>query len=300
MLASFPTELVSQLTHYQLTDNSLWGNDMIVVTGATGNVGRTLVRTLAEDRVPVTAVARRISGTDVPPGVRAVAGDLAEPDGLRGAFEGAEALFLLVAGEAPYDILDVAKAAGIRRVVLLSSQGAGTRPEAYAHPRRFEAAVRESGLDWTVLRSGGLDSNALAWAGSIRTERVAAAPFGEVGLPFVDPDDVAAVAAAALLDDAHTGSAYTLTGPAPTTPRERAAAIAAVLGEPVAFTEQTRAEAHELMARFMPLPMVEATLTVLGDPTEEEQRVSPDVEDVLGRAPGAFAAWAERNAAAFR
>ncbi|MFJ5308192.1 SDR family oxidoreductase [Streptomyces sp. NPDC088350] len=267
---------------------------MIVVTGATGNVGRTLVRLLTEDQVQVTAVARHIGG----PGT--VAADLAEPDGLRGAFAGARALFLLVAGERPYDILDAAKSAGVRKVVLLSSQGAATRPEAYAHPRQFEAAVRESGLDWTILRSGGLDSNAFAWAGSIRAGRTAAAPFGDVGLPFVDPDDVAAVAATVLRGDAHTGATYTLTGPAPTTPRARAAAIAAALGEPVTFTEQSRAEAHEVMARFMPLPVVEGTLALLGDPTEEERRVSPDVERVLGRAPGAFAAWAERNAAAFR
>ena len=275
---------------------------MIVVTGATGNVGRTLVRTLTEDQVQVTGVARHISGP------RTVSADLAEPDGLREVFEGAEALFLLVAGERPYDILDAAKSAGVRKVVLLSSQGAGTRPEAYAHPRRFEAAVRESGLDWTILRSGGLDSNAFAWAESIRARRTAAAPFGDVGLPFVDPDDVAAVAAAVLLTDAdtathtttHTGVTYTLTGPAPTTPRARAAAIATALGEPVTFTEQTRAEAHEVMARFMPLPVVEGTLALLGEPTEEERRVSPDVERVLGRTPVAFAAWAERNAVAFR
>ncbi|MFJ9894199.1 SDR family oxidoreductase [Streptomyces sp. NPDC091280] len=267
---------------------------MIVVTGATGNVGRALVRTLTRDRVPVTAVARHISG----PGT--AAGDLAEPEGLRAAFEGAEALFLLVAGERPYDILDVAKAAGVRKVVLLSSQGAGTRPEAYPHPRRFEAAVRESGLDWTILRSGGLDSNAFSWAESIRARRTAAAPFADVGLPFVDPDDVAAVAATVLREAAHTGATYTLTGPAATTPRARAAAIARALGEPVTFTEQSRAQAHELMAGFMPLPVVEATLDLLGAPTEEERRVSPDVERVVGRAPGSFAEWAERNAAAFR
>ncbi len=267
---------------------------MIVVTGATGNVGRALVRILTEDQVPVTAVARHISG----PGT--VAADLAEPDGLRGAFEGAEALFLLMAGERPYDVLDVAKAAGVRKVVLVSSQGAGTRPEVYTEPRRFEAAVKESGLDWTILRPGGLDSNAFAWTESIRERRTAVAPFGDVGLPFVDPVDVAAVAAAVLRDETHAGATYTLTGPAPTTPRARAAAIAAALGEPVTFTEQSREEAYELMARFMPLPLVEGTLSILGTPTEEERRVSPDVERVLGRAPSTFAAWAERNAAAFR
>ncbi|MFF1624896.1 MULTISPECIES: NAD(P)H-binding protein [unclassified Streptomyces] len=273
---------------------------MFVVTGATGNVGRALVRMLTEARLPVTAVARHVTGADVPPGVRAVAADLAEPAGLGTAFEGGEALFLLVAGEDPHGILDAARTAGIRKVVLLSSQGVATRPEAYGHPARFEAAVRESGLDWTILRSGGMAGNAFAWAESIRTRREAAAPFGDVGLPFVDPEDVAAVAAATLRPGAHLGATYTLTGPAATTPRERAAAIATALGEPVRFTEQTREEAHEQMARFMPLPVVEGTLTILGTPTDSEQRVSPDAERVLGRKPGSFAAWAERNVAAFR
>ncbi|MCM2410912.1 NAD(P)H-binding protein [Streptomyces sp. RKAG290] len=273
---------------------------MIVVTGATGNVGRTLVRILTGAQVPVTAVARHITDADVPPGVRAVAADLARPAGLHAAFAGADALFLLVAGEDPDGILAAAKAAGVRRVVLLSSQGVETRPEAYRHPGRFEEAVRESGLDWTVLRSGGMAANAFAWAESIRTRREAAAPFADVALPFVDPDDVAAAAAAVLHGDPHPGATYTLTGPAGTTPRERAAAIGAALGEPVRFTEQTRAQAHELMARFMPLPVVEGTLAILGEPTEGERRVSPDTERLLGRAPGTFAAWAERNAAAFR
>lgn len=149
---------------------------MIVVTGATGNVGRALVRLLTDAGVPVTAVARRITDADVPPGVRAVTADLAEPAGLRAAFEGADVLFLLVAGEDPDGILDEAKRAGVRRVVLLSSQGAGTRPDVYRHPVRFEAAVRASGLDWTVLRSGGMATNAFAWAESVRARRAAEAP----------------------------------------------------------------------------------------------------------------------------
>ncbi|NED91625.1 NAD(P)H-binding protein [Streptomyces sp. SID11233] len=273
---------------------------MIVVTGATGNVGRVLVRTLCEARVPVTAVARHITEADVPSGVRAVTADLGEPAGLKDAFDGADALFLLVAGEDPDGVLEQAVAAGIRRVVLLSSQGVQTRPEAYGHPDRFETAVRGSGLDWTILRSGGMAANAFAWAESIRTRREAEAPFGDVALPFVDPHDVAEVAAAVLRGGPHTGATYTLTGPAGTTPRERAAAIGAALGEPVRFTEQTRARAHALMARFMPLSVVEGTLAILGEPTEAEQRVSPDVERVLGRAPGTFGRWAERNAAAFR
>ncbi|KUN09757.1 NmrA family transcriptional regulator [Streptomyces yokosukanensis] len=273
---------------------------MIVVTGATGNVGRTLVAELIEAGETVTAVARHIRTEDVPTQVRAVPADLGRPLSLAPALEGAKALFLLVAGEDPAGILSQAAAAGVAKVVLLSSQGAGTRPEAYAHAARFEAAAAESGLPFTVLRSGGLSSNALAWAEPIRRYRIAAAPFAEVALPFVDPDDVAAVAAAVLRGDGHDGATYTLTGPEPTTPRGRAAAIATALGEPVTFVEQSREEAHAQMVRFMPPAVAEGTLAVLGTPTPEEQTVSTDVERLLGRPAAPFSTWAARNAAAFR
>ena len=274
---------------------------MIVVTGATGNVGRSLVRTLAASGHEVTAISRHITDADVPAGVRAVAADLGAPDGLEAALQGAKALFLLVAGDEPAEVLARAKAAGVVRVVLVSSQGVGTRPGgAYAHAAGFEQAVVASGLRYTILRSGGMDSNAFAWVEPIRKQRLAPAPFGEVGLPFVDPDDVAAVAAAVLTQGGHDGATYVLTGPAAATPRQRAAAIAEAIGEAVAFVEMTPEQAREQMMQFIPAAVVEGTLAILGEPTAEEQTVSPDVERVLGRAAAPFSAWAERNAAAFR
>ncbi|MEV4292444.1 NAD(P)H-binding protein [Nonomuraea bangladeshensis] len=271
---------------------------MIVVTGATGNVGGELVRLLTAAGEQVTAVSRN-AGTSLP-GVRHHRGDLGEPAGLKDAFTGARALFLLVAGQEPRAVLDAAAAGGVRRVVLLSSQGAGTRPHAYAHAADFERAVRESGLAWTILRPGGFASNALAWAGTVRAHRTVAAPFGDVALPAVDPADLAEVAAVTLREDGHEGRTYELTGPRATSPRERAAAIGAALGTEVRFTEQSPEEARAGMLTFMPEPVVEATLAILGNPVEAERRVSPDVERVLGRAPRTFGDWAARNIAAFR
>ncbi|MFE3451309.1 NAD(P)H-binding protein [Nonomuraea sp. NPDC059194] len=170
----------------------------------------------------------------------------------------------------------------------------------YRHPAAFEDAVRRSGLDWTILRPGGFHSNAYAWAESIRAERTAAAPFGEVGLPSIDPADIAEVAATVLREPGHAGRTHVLTGPALITPRERAAAIGAALGEPVRFVEQTREEARARMSQVMPAPIVDGTLAILGTPTAEEQRVSPAVEQILGRPPRTFADWAARNLAAFR
>ncbi|GII58306.1 NmrA family transcriptional regulator [Planotetraspora thailandica] len=271
---------------------------MIVVSGATGNVGRPLVQALAAAGEQVTAVSRREA--QVPDGVTHLRADLAEPETMRKALDGADAVFLLVAGDDPYGLLDAAKAGGVRRVVLLSSQGAGTRPDVYRHPRAFEEAVQRSGMDWTVLRPGGFHTNAFAWAETIRAHRTAAAPFADVALPSIDPADIAEVAAAVLREEGHAGRTYELTGPAAIAPRERARAIGDALGEPVAFVEQTREEAREQMLRFMPEPVVEGTLAILGEPAPAERQVSPDVERVIGRAPHTFADWAARNVAAFR
>ncbi|MGI5491118.1 SDR family oxidoreductase [Microtetraspora malaysiensis] len=271
---------------------------MIVVTGATGKVGHELVRLLSEAGEQVTGLSRQ--SAPLPEGVRHSPADLAEPAGLKAAFDGADALFLLVAGEDPQAILDMAKAGGIRRVVLLSSQGAGTRPQAYRHAASFEDAVRGSGLDWTILRPGGFNSNAFAWAEQIRADRTAAAPFGDVGLPTIDPADIAEVAAVILREAGHAGRTYELTGPGLVTPRERAAMIGEALGAAVRFVEQTREEARAQMLQFMPEPIAEGTLAILGEPTAAEQKVSLDVQRILGRAPHTFADWAARNIAAFR
>ncbi|GAB7106228.1 NAD(P)H-binding protein [Streptomyces phaeofaciens JCM 4814] len=281
---------------------------MIVVTGATGNVGRELVRVLTAGGERVTATSRTIADPEVPDGVRRLRADLTDPESLRSVLDGADALFLHDGGPSahllsPRDVLDAAKRSGIRQVVLLSSLGVETRPKSPSHGgmmRAVEDAVRESGMDWTILRPGGFHSNAYAWAEPVRSRRTVAAPFGDVALPTVDPADIAEVAAVALREDGHSHRVYELTGPVPTTPRQRAAAIGDALGEPVRFVEQTWEEAREQMLAFLPEPVVETTLAVLGHPTPAEQRVRPDAERVLGRAPRTFEEWARRNAAAFR
>ena len=279
---------------------------MIVVTGATGNVGRPLTRALAEAGRQVTAVSRHAAA--MPDGVHHVAADLAEPAGLEPALAGAKALFLLLSGDlhaagaSPADIIGQAAASGVRRVVLLSTQGVVTRPFGPTRiaMRALEDVLRESGLDWAILRPGGFASNALWWAESVRARTVVAAPFGDVGVPVIDPADIAEVAAACLLDDRHIGGVYELTGPEVITPRQQTAAIAAALGSPVQFHDLTRDEAKAAMTQSMPAELADDTLDILGSPSPAELRVSPDVQRVLGRAPRPFADWAARTIAAFR
>jgi uncharacterized protein YbjT (DUF2867 family) len=279
---------------------------MIVVTGATGNIGRPLTQMLADAGHQVTAVSRHTAV--VPNGVRHMAADLTRPADLKPALAGAKALFLLLSGDLhatganPADIIGEAVAGGVRRVVLLSTLGVVTRPSGHTRiaMRALEDMLRESGLEWAILRPGGFASNALWWAESVRAQQVVAAPFGDVGVPIIDPADIAAVAAACLLEDRHTGGIYELTGPEVITPRQQAEAIAAALGSPVRFHELTRAEAKAAMAQSMPAELADDTLDIIGSPSPAELRVSPDVQQVLGRPPRPFADWAARNVAAFR
>ncbi|GAA3234495.1 NAD(P)H-binding protein [Dactylosporangium siamense] len=281
---------------------------MIVVTGATGNVGRPLVQALAAAGEQVMAVSRRVPDAAVPDGVGHRQADLTDPERLRPVLDGADALFLHDGGAGahllrPRDIVDVAKAGGVGRIVLLSSIGVATRPQSASHGgmmRAFEDAVRQSAMAWTILRPGAFNSNMYAWAETVRAQRTVAAPFGDVGLPTVDPADIAEVAAAALRGDGHAGQVYALTGPALTTPRQRAEMLGHALGEPIRFVEQTRDEARAQMLQFLPEPVVETTLDAIGEPTSAEQRISPDVERVLGRAPHTFTDWVQRNITAFR
>jgi uncharacterized protein YbjT (DUF2867 family) len=276
----------------------------IVVTGATGNIGRVLVPALAEADEEVIAVSRH--PYQFGQGVRHLQADLAEPESLGPALEGANAVFLLVAGGGdgldPAAILNAVKRVGAGRIVLVSSQAVGTRPKAVAYfpVRDIEHAVEASEHEWTILRSGGFDSNALTWAPMVRAERTVAAPFADIGLPTIDPADIAEVAAATLRQEGHGGRTYVLTGPALVSPRQQAQAIGDALGTPLRFVEQSRDEARTQMLQFMPEALVDSTLSILGDPLPTEQQVSHDIVKVLDREPRTFADWAIRNVEAFR
>jgi uncharacterized protein YbjT (DUF2867 family) len=283
---------------------------MIVITGATGNVGRPLTASLVRAGHVVTAIARGTSaGLPDGPGIIPIAADLTDQPAmaaLLASLTQAEALFLLVPGAGDgvdaAALLEAAKAAGVRRVVLLSSQAVGSRPDAaaYAPLAAIEAAVTRSGLDWTILRAGGLASNALAWAPAIRARRAVLAPYGDVPLPAIDPLDVAEVAASALAGDGHLGRTYVLTGPEATSPRQRTQLIASAIQQDLAFIEVSHDNARQQMLQFMPAAVADATLAIVGHPTPAEAQPYPDVEKVLGRPGHSFADWAQRNAAAFR
>src|SRR5690242_10950013 len=203
---------------------------MYLVTGATGNVGSELVAALAGEGRRVRALVR--TPREVP-GAEAAVGDLNRPDTLADALAGVEGLFLLPGYEGLRDTLALAAGAGVKRVVLLSGGSAASGDLGNAVARYMiesEQAVRESGLAWTFVRSGAFMSNALRWLPQLSTGDEVRVPFPTVRTAPVDPYDIAAVAARALVDDGHEGAVHALSGPQSLLPEEQVAVLGRVLG----------------------------------------------------------------------
>lgn len=141
---------------------------MILVTGATGNVGRHVVDRLVVAGHGVRAITRDPSGANLPDGVEVVAADLAEPETLRPHLDGVEAVFLIwpfvdptAATQLAPRVADVLASAGSPRVVYVSAASAEADPNSFWAV--VERAITASGLPWTMLRPTGIATNVLSW-----------------------------------------------------------------------------------------------------------------------------------------
>ncbi|MFC9127443.1 NAD(P)H-binding protein [Streptomyces sp. NPDC057099] len=277
---------------------------MILVTGATGNIGRALLGELSlGGSVAVRALTRDAGRVSVPAGVEVVEGDLARADSLKGALEGVRSLFLLSGTGAEEEVLAAARRAGVEHVVLVSSITVQTHPHLPAAGENLavERLLKDSGMAWTILRPTQFASNTLWWAGSIRAEGVVRAPYADVGLPAVHPADIAAVARVALIHPGHRGRTYALTGPARVTVRQQVAAVAAALGRTVTLVEISPEEAHREMAPFLGDETAHAVLDLMGgDVNDELLAVRDTVARVTGSAARPFRQWAAENGDGFR
>ena len=165
---------------------------------------------------------------------------------------------------------------------------------------RSEAAAKGSGIPWTILRPFGFMSNALRWRDQLRAGDVVVEPFADVAVAVVDPADIGAVTASALLDPAHEGRSYVLSGPEALTPADRVRILGDALGRELRFEAQPDDEARAQMSAEMPIEYVDAFFDFYVDGSLDESQVLPTVHAVLGRAPRAFEQWAAAHVEAFR
>ncbi|HEU0184733.1 MAG TPA: NAD(P)H-binding protein [Blastocatellia bacterium] len=274
---------------------------MILVTGATGNVGGELVRQLAAANQQARALVRTRAA--LPPGVETVIGDLNQPESLSAALIGVRSVFLLGGYQDIRGTLAEIRRAGAERVVLLSSRSVvgGNPSNAIVDMwMTSEEAVRSSGVSWTILRPSGFMSNALRWAPQIRAGDVVRAPFADAPIAAIDPYDIAAVAAAALTHVGRSSSSYILTGPEPLLPADQVRILAAELGRDLRFQRQADDEAREEMSKSFGVSFVDAFFRFFAEGEFDDSQVLPTVHEIAGRRPRSFEQWAKAHADSFR
>jgi uncharacterized protein YbjT (DUF2867 family) len=275
---------------------------MILVTGATGNVGGALAAQLAARWRDVRAVVRDPARVELPGGVEVVQGDLDLPESPKPALTGARAVFLLGGwGDMP-ELLRRIERARVEQVVLLTSRCVvGGKPDNPVTRMWLdsESAVRDSGVPWTVLRPSGYQSNALRWLPQLRQGDVVRTPWPDVSIAAIDPADIAAVAATVLTEPGHKGVAHTLSGPEPLTPGDQIDTLAAVLARPLRYEPLSDEQARLEMAANTPAPFIDAFFRFYSAGEFDDSPVLDTVQQITGHPPRRFEQWARAHAQAF-
>jgi uncharacterized protein YbjT (DUF2867 family) len=280
------------------------GGGVVLVTGATGKVGRQVVSGLVAAGATVRAVTRDPGSAGLPPGVQVVPGDLMDPGSLNGHLGGAAAVFLIwpsfSAGGAP--ALVDALARRIPRVVYLSAMNVqdGRPPEENGVWGQVEHAIGESGAQWTFLRAGGFAGNTLGWAAQIRSG-VVRWPYGQAARSLIHEKDIAAVAVLALTEDGRAGAKYVLTGPAAVTQADQVRIIGEVAGHPVRWEDIPPEQARQQLLPIMGDPdVVDGALRYWASLVAQPEPVTSTVAEVTGTPARTFREWAADHAADFR
>jgi uncharacterized protein YbjT (DUF2867 family) len=279
----------------------------ILVTGATGNIGRWVVSLLRGTGYRVRAMSRNPQSANLPDDVEIVAGDLCAPETLDRCVEDVDAVFLVwvaPGAAAPAAIERIASQAD--RIVFLSS------PHRTAHPffqqpnalrsvyAGIEDLIEASGLRWTFLRPGAFALNSRNWwAPQLRKGDVVRWFHGDAASAPIHEGDIAAVAVRALCDGRHGGMEYVLTGPESLTQREQVQIIGKAVGRALSFEELSPESARHEMLAIMPGVIADMLLNAYAAAVAVPALVTSTVAEVTGSPARSFRQWADEHAAEF-
>jgi uncharacterized protein YbjT (DUF2867 family) len=264
---------------------------MILVTGATGNVGRHVVAGLRAAGGDLRALSRT-------EGRGLVRGDLSDPDSLRAALTGVDQVFLLWPGPSAAGIEAAVNmiTSEARRVVYLSAMSAE-----HGFWGVVEKAVAATAKEWTFVRAGGFATNTLGWAEMIRADGEVRWPYGAAARSLIHERDIADVAVRALLTDEHVGQTYEITGPQAFTQADQVRLIGEAIGRDLPWVELPSGIARQQLLREWGDPaFVDSALSHWASLVEHPEPVTDTVERVTGHPARTFAQWAGDHADDFR
>ena len=279
-----------------------------LITGATGDIGSRVVERLLKRGERPRIFVRHLEKARARYGDRVdfAVGDLGDRGSLLAALEGVDALFLVNSGPelASRDeaAAMVAKSAGVKNLVKLSSMDARQNVGTGAWHARGECAIRASGITFTFVQPAGFMSNALEWASSISAKGVVRAPTGDGRIGFIHPDDIAAVATEALATREYLGESLPISGPEALSYAEMTAKIGAAIGKSLRFQPiSDQQERQHMIESGYPPEIVAAHLSIYRAIREGRLAiVTENVDRVLRQKPLSFDRWVEQNAAAFQ
>jgi uncharacterized protein YbjT (DUF2867 family) len=282
-------------------------HNRILVTGATGNVGRNVVSLLSGTGVRVRALTRNPDTANFPASVEVVRGDLAEPSTLENSLDGVDSVFLMWHGF-PVSVMPTMLkvfAKHVRRIVFLSSSAiqdelpVQTNPIGAIH-LEIEEAIEKTGLEWTFLRPGAFAANALTWwAPQLRSGDVLSWPYAAAAWAPIHERDIAAVAVRALTEDGHSGKRYSLTGGDVLTQAEQLHAIGEAINRSLRYEELPPDAARQPMNALLPPFIVERLLDMWAKMVENAVPATRTVEEITGSPPATFRQWAVDHAESF-
>lgn len=267
---------------------------MILVTGASGSVGREVLLAVLKTGKPVKAMYRNAGDArNAPPGAPQVTADFADKASLQQALQGIEAVFQVCSPvpqlvELESNVIEVGKQVGVRHMVLNSALGAADYPKSFpSWHRKVEDQLKASGLSYTILRPNTFMQNIAAYnAPSIRAQGAFYSAMGDAKISFIDVRDIAETTAKILTDPAaHAGKAYELNGPEALNYTEVAALISKVTGRLVQFVSiPEEAQRKAMLDLKMPEWQVDALLDLQRYYTVENKgaEITPVLAQLLG------------------
>lgn len=272
----------------------------ILITGATGKIGRHLVTDLLGRGADVRALSRSPRDAALPGSVAVLEGELAAPPA--GLFDGIDAVFVFPAEHGVDTFVESAVSAGVPRIVLLSSlavsrrhsRDAGTASE--THHRVVEDTVTTRTDRWTILRPGNFASNLLSWAFAIRSGYPVRVPYPTSSQVLVHERDIAAAAAITLTQSGHQGRIYELTGPQSLSQVEQLAAISAAIGRDVPIAQVSPQQFRADVAQYISDDIVDMLLTYWSETVGQPEIPAPAP---LGLTMTPLAQWARDHRSAF-
>jgi uncharacterized protein YbjT (DUF2867 family) len=278
----------------------------ILVTGATGTVGRQVVSQLLATEVQVRALTRDPSLSNLPGEVEVRRGDLTVPETLDACLDGVDVVFLVWTANPRGISMAVDRIARYaRRIVFLSSPHQTPHP-LFQQPNPLaamhadiERLISTSGLEWTFLRPGMFAANARSWwAPQIRVSDVVRWPYAAAPTAPIHEADIAAVAVTALLDNRHNYADYVLTGPQSLAQREQVEIIGEVIGRSLRLEEISPEEARQELG--FPVAVVNMLLNAWAAAIGQPALVTSKVADLTGNSARSFREWANDNVDEFR